>query len=237
MTTMTHPDTTAAPKIQRRSVPRAPRIERRNDDATVGGATIAGYAAVFYDGTPETEYRLWDDFVERVMPGAFDRAIREDDVRALLNHEPDNLLGRTKSGTLKLSIDAVGLRYEITPPETELARQVVASLERGDLDGSSFTFMPTKVTWREELEKVGTMERMIVIREIQEVELYDVGPVTFPAYTATSAAARDRSNEPELLRAEYEASKKKNEVGIGRDAILARARLVALDEENLMAIT
>src|SRR5215475_2335681 len=73
-----------------------------------------GFAAVFYkDGDPDTEYQLYPDLVERIAPGAFDRAVREDDVRGLMNHDPNLLLGRTAAGTLKLSADATGLRYEI----------------------------------------------------------------------------------------------------------------------------
>jgi HK97 family phage prohead protease len=158
----------------------APKLFRADEGAA---ATIQGYSAVFYDGTPETEYRLWDDLVERIMPGAFDRALRDaHDVRALFNHEADNLLGRTTAGTCRLSVDTVGLRYEIDPPDTQVARDLMTSLKRGDIDGSSFSFVETNVQWRD--------EEGVLYREVLDVDLYDVGPVTFPAYEASSALLR-----------------------------------------------
>jgi HK97 family phage prohead protease len=147
-------------------------------------ARISGYGAVFYDGTPGTEYRLREDMVERLLPGAFDRAIREDDVRGLFNHDPNNVLGRSQAGTMKLAADGTGLRYEIVPGETTIGRDVREHLKRGDVTGSSFSF---------ELEKNGQefrKENGLIIREIKSVRLFDVGPVTFPAYTGTTAEAR-----------------------------------------------
>ena len=89
---------------------------------------IIGYASVFYDGTAGTQYELWDDTFERIMPGAFDRALKEDDCRALVNHDANNLLGRTASGTLRLSIDKTGLRYEIDTPNTTLGRDTIENI-------------------------------------------------------------------------------------------------------------
>lgn len=158
---------------------------------------IVGYAAVFYNPSePGTAFRLWDDVEERILPGAFDKAIREDDVRALFNHCPDFVLGRSKSGTLRLSVDARGLRYEIDPPDTQAGRDVLAMLKRGDLSGSSFAFSERSRTIRE-------TPGMYVI-ELNDVQLFDVGPVTYPAYTATEAAARstDLRREAEAVRAE-----------------------------------
>jgi len=147
------------------------------------GRMIRGLAAVYYDGTPDTEYELWTDFVERIMPGAFDRAIKEaDDTRALFNHDPNMLLGRTSAGTLTLESTSKGLGYAITPAETQVAADVIIHIERGDLSGSSFAFEVTD----EEIRK----ENGIDIREIQSVKLYDVGPVTYPAYEATEADVR-----------------------------------------------
>ena len=144
---------------------------------------IVGYASVFYDGTPDTEYQLWDDYVERIMPGSFDRALAEkDDVRGLFNHDPDHLLGRTSSGTMTLSVDKRGLAYEIQPGETTMARDVVEHIKRGDVDGSSFAFRVTD----EDIRK----ENDVYIREISGVQLFDVGPVTYPAYTATTSGYR-----------------------------------------------
>lgn len=171
--------------IERRYLPQ----QTANVRAAGEGKTISGYAAVFYrEGAPETEYRLWDDLVERIMPGAFSRALAEQhDARALFNHDPDNLLGRVSSGTCRLSIDGTGLAYSIDPPDTQCGRDTVTSIDRGDLSGSSFAFIPRKVTWMEVDD--------LLIRQIEDVDLLDVGPVTYPAYEGTSAMMRsdDRS--------------------------------------------
>jgi uncharacterized protein len=166
-------------------------LEKRAD----GSSTIQGYGAVFYrEGDPGTEYQLYGDLVERIMPGAFDRAIKEaDDCRALVNHDPNLLLGRASAGTLKLSIDATGLRYEIDPPDTQAGRDACVSLERGDLTGSSFSFLPDDVTWREQGD--------LIIREVRSVQLFDVGPVTFPAYSSTTAGVRALGDAEEARKA------------------------------------
>jgi len=129
-------------------------------------------------------------FVETVKPGAFNKVLASDpDVRCLFNHEPDNLLGRTKNQTLRLEDSASGLRYECdTDPNTTIGRDVQAMVGRGDLDGCSFSFSVSKQAWREEKDASGNM---ILYRDIEEFdEIGDVGPVTFPAYAGTSVGER-----------------------------------------------
>ncbi len=155
-------------------------LEERQDNTP----RIRGYAAVFYDGTPETQFELFEGFVERILPGAFDRAIDEDDVRALFNHDPDHILGRSSAETLSLEADETGLRYDIATPDTTIGRDVAASIKRRDVTGSSFSFVVTDEDFRR--------EGGVRIREIRGVQLFDVGPVTFPAYQATTADARAR---------------------------------------------
>jgi len=157
---------------------------RAGDDpkATV----LVGYAAVYYDGTPETEYTLWRGAVERIIPGAFDRAIAEnDDVRALFNHDSALLLGRTPQ-TLALSSDKVGLRYAINLGDTSIAKDVAQHVGRGDVSGSSFAFQVEREEWV--IENIDD-EDSTEIRNILSVRLFDVGPVTYPAYDATTAEA------------------------------------------------
>ena len=159
-----------------------PRIEKRDDDTEI----ITGYAAVFYrEGKRGTEFSLWDDYVERILPGAFDSVLKQD-VRALFNHDPSQILGRTKNKTLTLSIDDTGLRYEIEPGNTRHGRDTLESVRRGDVTGASFSFGLA----RNGVELVEDGKRLI--RNIKKVSrLYDVGPVTFPAYEAATASARD----------------------------------------------
>jgi len=175
-------------------------IELRSKDAGKG-SRIEGYAAVFYDGTEKTEYKLWGKVVERIDKNAFDNVLERDDVRALFNHDPNMLLGRNTAGTLTLTTDDTGLKYDIALPETQVGRDVKTSVERGDLSGSSFSFVPTKVEWTKDGDKE--------IRVIKDVTLKDVGPVTFPAYEGSSAYARDTSgaeDEHAKLEAERKAA-------------------------------
>lgn len=190
---------------------------------------VVGYGAVFYRADdPGTEYRfggVWDDFTERIMPGAFDRAVREDDVRALFNHDPSELLGRTPH-TLRLSVDAVGLRYEIDPPDTESAKKVVEAIRRGDLSGSSFGFFIEDQTWREVKRDNNTVE---VIRELRAVKVLDVGPVTFPAYTSATTSVRT-ADELADARSAFDAWRHDSDTEI--TWIAARARVVEIMANN-----
>jgi uncharacterized protein len=187
---------------------------------------IVGYGSVFYDpANPGTEYDLrssWGGFVERIMPGAFDRAIREDDVRALYNHDPNHVLGRSPN-TLKLSVDSRGLRYEIAPPDTQTGRDVAASIQRGDITGSSFSFSVDEESWHETRD--ATTGQTTTIREIRAVKLYDVGPVTFPAYEASTAGVRSESDmdEARVRLEEYRAKQRAK-----GESVAIRARLVSL---------
>jgi HK97 family phage prohead protease len=133
--------------------------------------TVTGYAAVF--NSRSNDLGGW---FEVIKPGAFAKALSSgQEVRALFNHEPNYVLGSTKSGTLRLSEDDKGLRYEVDLPRTSYASDLVSLLERGDIRGSSFAFLPTATpTWS------GS------VREVSEVELYDVSIVTSPAYDAAT---------------------------------------------------
>jgi HK97 family phage prohead protease len=181
-----------------------------------GTGSLRGYAAVFYDPRRPagTEYELFSDgelrVVERLDPHAFDRALRErQDVRALFNHEASQILGRTAAGTLRLSVDATGLRYEVDLPTSPPGQVVAEAVRRGDVTGSSFAFIPTREDWTEQGE--------LVIVTVRDLDLFDVGPVTYPAYNGTSAGLGelDRSLPPPSLKK-----------GKGTDLLAARRRLV-----------
>lgn len=156
---------------------------RKTDD----GKTIIGHAAV-YDSLSEN----LGGFRERIKPGAFD-SVLNDDVRALFNHDSNLVLGRTKSGTLRLSVDEKGLRYDITPPDTTAANDLMILLERGDVDQSSFGFIVEDDSWDEDED--GRM-----IRTINKFKrLFDVSPVTYPAYPETDVALRRLDEVKEKL--------------------------------------
>lgn len=153
-----------------------------------GTRVIFGYASVFWNpNDPGTEYQLGRDLKERISRDAFARALSEQqDVRGLFNHDPSQVLGRVANGTVKLMTDDRGLRYEITPPDTQVGRDVVSLLERGDVTGSSFAFVPTKTAYEKGQE--------YNVRWIQDLQLLDVGPVVYPAYAAASSAVRSVSD-------------------------------------------
>ena len=144
---------------------------------------VTGYAAVF--NSPSEEIEEWGfRFTEIVRPGAFTKTLQEADVRALVNHNVDYVLGRTSAGTLKLTQDARGLAIENTPPDTQWARDLMLSMRRGDINQMSFGFRTVKDRFTED------RENQTVLRELLEVELFDVSIVTFPAYPTTSAVVR-----------------------------------------------
>jgi len=185
-----NPERRFLPQSQRAGV----RVEKRADAAADTLPDIVGMAAVYYsaDDPAGTQYCLWDNVFERIHPGAFDKAVGRDDVRGLQNHDPRLLLGRTASKTLTLELTKNGLAYRIQPPNTTAGRDTIESLTRGDIDGSSFAFAVERggADWTEETVEVNGVQITLYIRNIRNVVLYDVGPVTYPAYTATSSGTR-----------------------------------------------
>jgi uncharacterized protein len=140
---------------------------------------ISGYAAVFNSPTI-----IGDEvygFTEEIMPGAFAKAIASnDDVRALFNHDWNHVLGRTKSGTLRLFEDERGLKFEVELPNSTFAKDLAESLSRGDINQCSFGFFPTEEEWNYTTEPVQ--------RKIKEVELYEISVVSIPAYEDTEVS-------------------------------------------------
>ncbi len=165
--------------------------------------TLVGYAAKYEKYSCDLGY-----FREKLKPGCFDSAMARNDVRALYNHEPGCLLGRISAGTLRLTSDETGLRMECDLPDTPTGREVAELVRRGDLQGQSFSFTIAKDgdTWDRAAEPW--------LRTVNEVaELFDVGPVAFPAYEDTSVAMR-----------QYRDAKSALETPPPPDHSLARAR-------------
>lgn len=144
------------------------------------GAVIEGHAAVF-NSWSETLGGIFP-FKEKVRKGAFNESIGRDDIRALFNHDPNYVLGRNRAGTLELVEDDVGLRVRINPPDTSWAKDIVTSIRRGDISQMSIGFVVEEDKW--------STEDGIDTRELRKVQLFDVSPVTFPAYTATDVGVR-----------------------------------------------
>jgi hypothetical protein len=153
------------------------KIELRTD----GRPMIKGHAAVF---NQVSDRGGW--FLEKIAPGAFADSLKADDVRATFNHDPNIVLGRNKAGTLRLSEDTKGLFAEIDPPETQQAKDLLISIERGDISQMSFAFETLGETWEGEQEPR--------LRTLTKVRLYDVSAVTYPFYEGTDVAVRSYDN-------------------------------------------
>jgi HK97 family phage prohead protease len=152
-------------------------------------ATIVGYAAVFNSPSEELPVRSDEPngrkFREIVRPGAFAESLTgQRSIVALFQHNPLAVLGSTQAGTLRLSEDHRGLRYEITPPNTGAGRDVVELIRRGDVRASSFGFKvrPGGQTVKRDGGQI--------VRELRSVQLLDVSPVTTGAYSAASVSLR-----------------------------------------------
>lgn len=153
---------------------------------------LTGYAAKF--GTKSEDL---GGFRETIHPKAFDRALKEkQDVRALVNHESSKVLGRSTAGTLELSADATGLKYRVLLPDTTYARDLHESVKRGDVTQSSFGFTTKRDSWGDDPDAGDGDPK--TLRELQDVDLFDVSPVTFPAYHDTEVKARAAAAAAEL---------------------------------------
>jgi len=202
--------------MERRFTTRPVKVETRAD----GKQVLCGYAAVFYDAARDgTEYQLYDDMVERIGRGAFDRALSErHDAAGLFNHDPNKLLGRVSSGTMKLSVDDFGLRYEIELPDTELGREMATLTTRGDIKGSSFAFSVRAQTFTE--------ADKLTVRTIDDVDLFDASPVTYPAYTATTADLRAANQADARAAADAWKAERQQQ----QQEVEVRLRMLELDE-------
>lgn len=180
---------------------------------SIGADTVhvAGYAAVFNEET-----NIGDYFIEKIAPGAFTNALKDDDVVFLINHE-GLPLGRTRSGTLKLTQDTKGLYMESDLDRRDPdVQNIIYKMERGDLDKMSFAFRATKQSW----DETGTLP----VRTIEEVQLFDVAIVTSPAYEGTDislCSLRDH-RAAQAARKNFDAARLRRRMKADLDARLAR---------------
>ena len=194
-------------------------VERRDaQPMETEGRTVSGYAAVFNSETTIGNFR------EVIRPGAFDSVLERSDVYALYNHDDNVLLARRRpdgSGTLALSVDERGLKYEFEAPNTQAGNDLVELLKRGDLDGSSFAFTIRKDKWEDEDD--------MRLREVLEVEqIFDISVVNRPAYNDSTAMVRcedsitfvetksaDNMRESKTYRKEAQEAREKFEAVVG----------------------
>ena len=149
---------------------------------------LQGYAARFNSWSQDL-----GGFKERILPGAFTTCVSTGaDVRFLMNHDPNFVLGRTRSNTLRLAQDSEGLRFEVILPNTQQARDLYETVKRGDMDQCSFAFTVNDGDdeWGEDVDERGNR---FIARTVKRVNLFDVSAVTFPAYTDTTVGIGDVS--------------------------------------------
>lgn len=147
-----------------------------------------------------------DTFVEEIANGAFDDSLKVRDVVGLWSHDTSQVLGNTKSGTLRIDNGKKELGFELDIPDTSSGNDAWALIQRGDVDGVSFGMRVTKDKWSS--EKRG--EKRIYKRSILNAELYEISPVAFPAYPANEVNVRsleDFKKEEQRAADQYEKEK------------------------------
>lgn len=157
-------------------------IEIRTASLTRKDQALTGYA-VKWDSLSHV---LFDEFFEQFSPYAFrDHLAAGQDVLALWEHDPKSLLGRTSSGTLALSEDETGLHFALNPPDTQLGRDVLTMVERGDITGMSFGFRALKDHWN--------TARKPYVRTVHSAELREITITSLPAYPESAVEIARRS--------------------------------------------
>lgn len=158
--------------------------------AEIQSGTLSGHASVF------GSFASLPGHLEDIGRRAFDAVLADPDTdtRALINHDPNLLLGRMSSKTLKLSTDDSGLYFEVKLPNTTYANDLRELVERGDLSGASFGFVPGDDEW-------STRAGHRVRTHTSIARLVDVSPVAFPAYSNTDVSLRNNLNRARLIRA------------------------------------
>lgn len=168
--------TTTTPTTERRAFCRGELRVKRSDNKM----TLSGYAAKF--GVVSVDL---GGFREQIAPGTFGKAVGSDaDVFLLRSHDSDAVLARTKSGTLRLEQDGVGLKFEADLADTAQARDLFTLVERGDLDAMSFGFSTVRDAW--------AWDGPVAMRTLQDVELFEISVVAWPAYPQTDVGVRCR---------------------------------------------
>lgn len=200
-------------------------IERRNFNTSEirvdneDTREVVGYASVFNSLSENL-----GGFREVISRNAFDDVLENGtDTRALFNHDPNLILGRTTAGTLNLSVDENGLQYRFTAPNTTYANDLLESLKRGDVSQSSFGFIVEDDSWDQDDEGK-------TIRTIKKVsKLLDVSPVSFPAYPESSAKTQKRFLD---FRTEVEKieNKKQDKDQIQRELLNRKLTIIKLNK-------
>nr|DAN67140.1 MAG TPA: prohead serine protease [Caudoviricetes sp.] len=186
--------------MNKRNSYRTAQFKTREETET-GDLILSGYFIKFDEIT-----ELWPGYFEVIKREGVEKAIQNADIRALFNHDDSLVLGRTGNGTVTLGVDEIGLFGDIIiNKEDPQAIGAYARVQRGDVVGCSFGFIPIKIDTEERAD--GSY-----LDTILELEIFEVSPCTFPAYPQTEIAARQKDFESQQ-RANREAlDKRKKEI-------------------------
>jgi hypothetical protein len=165
--------------------------------------TIGGYA-VKYNSPTLMRDRWGDEFLEEIASGAFDKSLQNRNQKALWNHDTSKPLGSVSVGTLRFNSDMSGLNYDIDLPNNTYGNDAYESVQRGDVDGSSFGFRGNDDVW----SKVQYEGKEIYKRSIVEADLFEVSPCTFPAYDSSDMCCRSLETFKESLNQKENLRKK-----------------------------
>ena len=164
------------------------KVETRLKKNEAGETILEGHSAVF--NQPSVNLGWGDNEVrEYISPGAFKKALASSDCRALINHDPNLILGRESAKTLNIEETEEGIRSTIILPDTSYGKDLAISVVRGDIREQSFQFIVGKDVWEEDREKKFSKRTILEVKE-----LIDISAVTFPAYPDTSIAKRSYDN-------------------------------------------
>jgi HK97 family phage prohead protease len=186
---------------EKRRAPEQRTIDVDVESLDTRGRTVHGYAALY-----NTLSEDLGGYREQLATGAFAPVVN-DDVRALLNHSPNEVLGRTKAGTLRLFDEERGLRFELDLPSSPVGENVREAVRRGDLDGASFRFEVGEEDWAGEVRTIKTVKA-----------LRDVTLATYPAYPEASIELRTRPEPANTKEETVETATENHEDGEVRSA-------------------
>ena len=211
-------------KLEMRTIP-AEELELRAEKEGEQ-RKISGYGIVYNRKT-----RIYEDLYEVIRPGAARKFLQDSpDVKCALNHNRMYLFGRTKSGTLSLEENQKGVKYAANPPDAQWAKDAIASIERGDIDGSSFTFAVDPQN-----EKLTKQSDGTYLREIFEIErIGEMGPVTDPAYLDTTAEMRSAKEVYDSYSDHLRAQDGSDEIAETQRALELRRKRLNLKERKVI---
>ncbi|PZO95401.1 MAG: HK97 family phage prohead protease [Streptococcus pyogenes] len=186
--------------MKKRKAYMSTRFQTREEQES-GDMILSGYFIKF-----DEETELWPGYFEVIKREGVEKAIQGADIRALFNHDHNLVLGRTGNGTVALGVDDVGLFGEITINKNDpQAIGAYARVQRGDVTGCSFGFMPIKIN-TEERQDGSYLDTIIAL------EIFEVSPCTFPAYPQTEIAARQKDFESQRRAKRDALDKRKKEI-------------------------